>query len=251
MSLVKTVLITGANRGIGFNLVKEITTVLKPEFLFATFRNVAQAKELESFANANTTVHPIQFDVRDFNKYDELANEVEAKTKEAGLNLLINNAGISSKYARLSGVRKEDLVASFETNTIAPILLTKAFLNQLQKAAESVPDKDAPWGIKRAAVVNISSILGSIASNDNGGLFPYRCSKAALNAATKSMSIDFQKTKILAVVIHPGWVQTDMGGPKAPITPAESVKGIVQVIKDLNETHNGEFIQYDGEKLPW
>jgi len=249
MASLKSVFITGANRGIGLNLVKEIASTLKPQHLFATFRNVAQAKELEEFAKSNSCVHLIQMDVRDYSKYDDIVSSVDTITKGAGLNLLINNAGISSKYARLSSTKKDALMDSFETNTVAPIMLTKAFLHLLQKGADSMPD--SPCGINRAAVVNVSSILGSISANDNGGMFPYRCSKAALNAATKSMSVDFQKSKILAISIHPGWVQTDMGGPKAPVTPTESVRGIVKVLKDLNETHSGEFLQYDGEKLPW
>jgi len=249
MASLKSVFITGANRGIGLNLVKEIVSTLKPQYLFATFRNVAQAKELEEFAKSNSCVHLIQMDIRDYAKYDDIVSSVDTITKGVGLNLLINNAGISSKYARLSSTKKEALMDSFEINTVAPIMLTKAFLHLLQKGADSSPD--APCGINRAAVVNVSSILGSISANDNGGMFPYRCSKAALNAATKSMSVDFQKSNILAISIHPGWVQTDMGGPKAPLTPTESVQGIVKVLKDLNETHSGEFLQYNGEKLPW
>lgn len=126
-------------------------------------------------------------------------------------------------------------------------------------------------GVGRAAVVNMSSILGSIGSNAEGGMYSYRASKvveresekyyffklffdflqSALNAATKSMSIDFKDSKILCVSMHPGWVKTDMGGKQAPLDIDTSCKTMVNTVIGLNESNNGTFLQYDGKSLPW
>lgn len=97
----------------------------------------------------------------------------------------------------------------------------------------------------------MSSILGSIEENAQGGLYAYRMSKVALNMATKSMSVDLKADHILCVAMHPGWVKTDMGGSNAPLDVETSCKEMVQTIFGLNESHNGTLIQYDGKHLPW
>ena len=107
-------------------------------------------------------------------------------------------------------------------------------------------------GVQRATIVNVSSILGSIQLSQHGDRYtPYRISKAALNMATKSMSVDFKNDSILCVAIHPGWVQTDMGGANADLDVEDSCKQMTQTIQALNESQNGAFIQYDGKSLPW
>lgn len=106
-------------------------------------------------------------------------------------------------------------------------------------------------GVQRATIVNMSSMLGSIQDNGQGGLYAYRMSKTALNMATKSMSIDLKNEQILCVAMHPGWVKTDMGGLNAPLTIDTSCNQMVNTIFELNETHNGTFIQYDGKSLAW
>lgn len=97
----------------------------------------------------------------------------------------------------------------------------------------------------------MSSILGSIDANVEGGLYAYRTSKCSLNAATKSMSIDLRDHQIMCVSMHPGWVRTDMGGAKAPLDVDTSCSQMIDTICQLNETHNGGFIQYDGKPLKW
>lgn len=106
-------------------------------------------------------------------------------------------------------------------------------------------------GVQRATIVNMSSILGSIHDNTNGGLYAYRMSKVALNMASKSMSVDLKNDSILCVAMHPGWVKTDMGGSNAPLDIATSCKQMIQTIQALNESQNGTFIQFDGKKLNW
>lgn len=97
----------------------------------------------------------------------------------------------------------------------------------------------------------MSSILGSIESNVEGGLYGYRTTKAGLNAATKSMSIDLRDHKILCVSMHPGWVRTDMGGSKAPLDVEQSCTQMMETLYKLNESHNGSFLQFDGTALKW
>lgn len=125
----------------------------------------------------------------------------------------------------------------------------QALLPLLKKASDR--SSSTPIGVKRAAIINMSSILGSMASNVEGGLHAYRTSKAALNAATKSMAIDLKDQSIMAVAMHPGWVQTDMGGSKATLDIETSCCKMVDTLLGLNENQNGGFVQYDGKILPW
>lgn len=130
-----------------------------------------------------------------------------------------------------------------------PLDFLQAFLPLLKKASKS--NESQPMGVQRAAIVNMSSILGSIQDNEQGGLYAYRMSKVALNMATKSMSLDLKNDRILCVAMHPGWVRTDMGGSNATLDIESSCKQMVQTIQALNESHNGTFIQFDGKSLPW
>ncbi|OXA51996.1 hypothetical protein Fcan01_13246 [Folsomia candida] len=188
---VKHIFITGANRGIGFQLIKKMLPEFKPEKVFATYRDPEKSKELKDFAAHHPNVQLIQLDIRDFDKYEEVAMVVDAATEGQGLNLLINNAGVTSKVAKITAIRKSELTDNFETNTIAPILLTKALLPLLEKASGLNPD--SPVGDPYKAMIRVECMHIDV---------------AALNAATRSMSLDFKKSKIIAVALHPGWVKT-------------------------------------------
>uniref|UniRef100_A0A182J9Y3 Short-chain dehydrogenase n=1 Tax=Anopheles atroparvus TaxID=41427 RepID=A0A182J9Y3_ANOAO len=248
---MKSILITGCNRGLGLGLVKVLLGLptARPTHIIATYRDPQKAQELLELAKQHSNIIPLQFDLKNFDRYEAFAKDVEAVVQGAGLNVLFNSAGISPKSTRLNFTRQDDLVETFVTNTVAPIMMTKAFVPLLRKAADS--NADAPVGPHRACIVNMSSILGSIGANSDGALYGYRTSKAALNAATKSMSIDLKANKIMAVAMHPGWVKTDMGGSKAPLTVEQSCNGMVKTLLALNESHNGGFLQYDGKTLPW
>ena len=178
-----------------------------------------------------------------------MAKQVGDVVKDSGLNVLFNNAGISPKSTRLNFTKVDDLMETFSTNTVAPIMLTKAFVPLLKKAALANPG--APMGIQKAVIVNMSSILGSIGSNVEGGLYGYRVTKTGLNAATKSMSIDLRGNEIMAISMHPGWVKTDMGGSKAPMDIDTSCSKMVDTLYKLNESQNGTLIQYNGKQLPF
>ncbi|XP_071860331.1 SDR family oxidoreductase sniffer [Bombus fervidus] len=248
---MKSILITGCNRGLGLGLVKHLVKMLQPpENIFATCRDVNKARELTLLAEKSENVHIIEIDLANTKDYDKITKVVAEKVGNAGLNVLFNNAGISSRFTRLGLVKEKQLTETFFVNTVAPILLTKEILPLLKIASNNFADK-SKMNVNRAAVINMSSILGSIADNNEGGYYPYRCSKAALNAATKSMSIDLKEDGILVTCLHPGWVRTDMGGTNAPMDVDTSVTNILNTLNVLNEEHTGCFIQHDGQILSW
>ncbi|KAG5885197.1 hypothetical protein JTB14_012221 [Gonioctena quinquepunctata] len=211
--------------------------------------NEKMTKELQSIASSNCNIHILQLDVQKTDTFDEFAEKVGDIVKEDGLNVLFNNAGYSPKSTRINFVKEAQMMETFAINTVGPLFLTKALLPLLKKASDA--NNNLPLGSNKSAVINMSSILGSISSNDNGGLYPYRCSKAAINMATKSLSSDLKNDGILVMCIHPGWVKTDMGGTNAPVYIDESCGGIIALMKNLSEEHNGGFYTYEGKKLEW
>ncbi|EDW82881.1 uncharacterized protein Dwil_GK10240 [Drosophila willistoni] len=247
---MNSILITGCNRGLGLGLVKALNALPQPpQHLFTTCRNREQATELQDLAKKYSNIHILEIDLRNFDAYDKLIADIEAITKDKGLNVLFNNAGVSPKSVRIGATKHQDLLDTLQTNTVVPIMMAKACLPLLKKA--STANEDQPMGVGRAAIINMSSILGSIQSNVQGAMYGYRTSKAALNAATKSLSIDLQAQKIMCISLHPGWVRTDMGGSSAPLDVTTSTEQMVQTLIQMGEKHNGGFYQYDGEQLPW
>lgn len=140
-------------------------------------------------------------------------------------------------------------MATFQLNTVAPIMMTKALVPLLKKASNH--NSKLPMSITKASIINMSSILGSIDANVEGGLYGYRTTKSGLNAATKSMSIDLKGEDIMAISFHPGWVKTDMGGQKAPLDVETSCSKMVETLLKLKAEDNGGFFQYNGKKLKW
>lgn len=247
---MKSILVTGCNRGLGLGIVKHLVNDTNPpQNVIATCRIIEKAPELREIAEKNRNVHILTLDVKNTDTFDRFAKDVESIVGDDGLNVLFNNAGYSPKSTRINMVKAEQLAETFAINTIGPIMLTKALLPLLYRAAAK--NVNAPISCSKAAVINMSSFLGSIELNKDGGLYPYRCSKAAINMATKSLSIDLKSQGVLVTCIHPGWVKTDMGGNNAPLSVDTSCSGIVKVIKELNEKHNGGFVQWDGKELPW
>ncbi|KAL1490886.1 hypothetical protein ABEB36_011565 [Hypothenemus hampei] len=243
---MQSILITGCNRGLGLGLVRQIiekTASSRPRNVIATCRDVNKAAELQEIAKKHPNVHILKLDIRNTEQFEGFVEEVEAIVGPAGLNILFNNAGYAPKSTRINSVKAEQLAETFTTNTIGPIMLTKALLPLLKRAAN---DKN-----KISAIVNMTSILGSIASNTDGGLYPYRCSKAAVNMATKSLSVDLKNDGIIVTCIHPGWVKTDMGGSNAPMDVDVSCTGLLNFIDNLSKEQNGKFFQWDGKELPW
>ena len=156
------------------------------------------------------------------------------------LNVLINNAGVytDSHAGTFDNIEYEAWVRAFLVNTMAPLKMAQAFASNIARGSQKT-------------IVTISSKMGSITDNTGGGSYMYRSSKAAVNMVVKTLAIDLKRSGVIAVVFHPGWVKTDMGGPKALISVNQSVSGMRQVISRLMMADSGKFFAYDGKLVPW
>ena len=237
------VFITGCSRGIGLELVRQLA-VRKDTCIIATCRSPAACPALSDLNTNNSNVHVLGLDVTQFDSFSSVSGQVLEITGDSGVNILINNAGVSPKSTRINLVTDQQMLDTITSNVIGPLMLTKALLPQLKQGAllSQTP----------SLIVNMSSILGSIAENTRqGGLYPYRTSKSALNAVTRSLSLDLAADNVQCVSLHPGWVRTDMGGHHAPVSVEESVTGVLQQIDQHTSENNGGFIDFTGNKLPW
>jgi NAD(P)-dependent dehydrogenase (short-subunit alcohol dehydrogenase family) len=230
----KKICVTGTSRGIGLELVSQY--LLNGNEVFAVARKVekdsALAQLKEKFGNRLTLV---QADVGTESGREMIRSAVFAQTKS--LDILVNNAGVYlDRRSDLPSVTDEILRDSFQTNAIAPLLLTQALLPLLEKSSD-------------ARVANISSLMGSISDNGRGGTYAYRMSKVALNMFTVSFARDYPK--MIALTLHPGWVQTDMGGKDALTSVKESVTGLIQVIERATPEQSGKFYDFEGDLIEW
>jgi len=225
---MKTAFVTGGNRGIGFELVKQLLS--KGYHVHTTYRT--NDGGLADVHHERLTVH--QCDVRDECGLAALFDSIHG-----GLDLLINNAGVSDgRWSKIEDIDFEHALEVMEINALAPMLVLKCALPALRRAPS-------------AKVVMMSSLMASIDDCKMGKSYVYRASKTALNMLTVASVNELRDSGIAALLIHPGWVETDMGGPNAPVRPYESVKGILERIEDLSLSTTGSFIAYDGQLLPW
>ena len=225
-----SVLITGANRGLGLEFTRQYAA--DGWRVFAACRDPAGARDL---AAVEGDVSAETLDVDDGLQVAALANKLSGQP----IDVLINNAGIYGP----KGVTRDTVVYDawgqvFRTNAMSPLAVSAAFAANV-----------AQGGQKK--IITLSSIMGSIAENDSSGDFIYRSSKAAVNAVMKSLAGDLKSEGITVAVLHPGWVRTDMGGPDASIEAPESVTGMRAVIAGLKESDSGRFLNYDGTEIPW
>jgi len=237
------ILITGCSRGLGLEMVKQLAPKNTGK-IFASCRAPEDAIELGKLAEQHENIFVTQLDVTNLNSFKDLNDNIKKFCGTDGLNILVNNAGVSPKSTRINLVTPEQMTETFFCNVVAPLMLTKSLIPMLGQGAQTSD--------KNSLVVNLSSILGSIAENTKqGGLYPYRSSKTALNSVTKSLSIDLASLKICAVSVHPGWVQTDMGGKNAPLTSQQSIEGVLGLIDGFEIEQNGGFYDNFGKVLPW
>lgn len=228
-----TVLITGANRGLGLEFAKQY--LASGWRVIGTCRDPGGAKELRALALGD---RPLDIHALDVTQ-SAAAAELGARLKETPIDLLILNAGVMGKSSlKLGALAADDFSHVLDVNVVAPAICLQAFSGHVKKSA-------------RKQVVAIGSILGSVASNGDGGLYSYRSSKAGLNAVVSSAAIDLRDDGVTVVSLHPGWVKTDMGGERAHITASESVAGMRKVIEGLSLADSGRFLNYAGEELPW
>jgi len=232
---MKTVLITGANRGIGFEFARQYVSVGWQ--VFACCRNPVAAESLNRLAAQfpdRISIHKL--DVTDHAQIAQLAQALPVQA----IDLLINNAGV---YPPDQGDQfgATDYAAwnyAFSVNTMAPLKMTEAFIQHIASS-------------ELKTLITITSKMGSIADNRGGGSYIYRSSKAAVNIVMKSLSIDLNARRITAVLLHPGWVRTDMGGPNGLISVEQSVTGMRRVIDSLSFEDSGKFFAFDGQIVPW
>jgi len=249
MSVWGNVLITGSNRGVGLGLVKHLLKQNLTQHLFACCRKPDAATDLQQLSVDYPCLHILQLDVSDTSKYCDVKDEVKKVVGEAGLNVLINNAAIFPKPSNFDDVTFEQMTSTYEVNVAAPLMLTKALYPLLKTAASS--SSESVMSIRRAAVINVSSKVGSFDVTTSASAYPYRCSKAALNMVTKLLSIEFSESSILVCSVHPGWVQTEMGGPNALISTDESSSSLVNTLSSLTPGHHGGFVNFNGDNILW
>ena len=254
--MVKSVLVTGGNRGIGLEFARQflIQKSLNFEKIIVTCKDPLVATELNELKDIYPAqLHILKLDVIEWDTYDTLVKDVENIVGvECGLTLLINNAGILQDKQDLHDLDPECMIEAFKVNCIAPILLSKSFLSLLRTASQN--SVTSGMSITRAGIVNISSDWGSIKERETsewGSLYPYRCSKNALNMGTKNLAIDLKEDGIMVTALHPGWVKTDMGGPDGELTPEQSVLMMLKTMLNLSEEDNGTFLHFNGTSLPW
>nr|XP_056718681.1 C-factor-like [Euleptes europaea] len=250
----RSVLVTGSNRGIGLELIRQLLGKSnRPEWIFATCRDPEgpRAQELKNLAAEHPEVKIIPLEVTDLSSIQAAVARVTDYLQGAGLNLLINNAG-TSRTTTLESEMAEKMAEVYRSNTIGPMMVSQAFLPLLRKASRESSQKG--MSCSKAAIVNMSSEAGSITNLyiwDLGQVIGYRCSKAALNMLTRCQSRGYVEDEILCIAMHPGWVQTEMGGPMAPLAVDTNIRAILKTLGSLSEKDNGTFVNWEGTALPW
>ena len=215
-----TVLITGANRGIGLELARQYSA--------DGWTVIATVRE-ESAELSELGLQVSRLDMRDFDAVARFGQAIDT------LDLLIANAGTYGPRNPATAQDAEAWNETFAVNTIAPFLLAQSVLPAVERSG--------------GKLIAVSTRMGSIADNDSGGFVAYRSSKSALNSAWKSLAVD--NPTVVCAVLHPGWVQTRMGGQSAPLSPEESVSGMRGVIEGLGVAQTGGFFDYGGAEIPW
>jgi NAD(P)-dependent dehydrogenase (short-subunit alcohol dehydrogenase family) len=228
-----TLLVTGANRGLGLEFVRQFAA--DGWRVLACCRRPADAADLNRVAASSGQVSVHALDVTDFARIDALAAELSGQA----VDVLLNNAGVyGPNKMDLGHLDYKAWADVFAVNVLAPIKLAEALLEHVARS-------------QRKVIACLSSQMGSIARNSGGRHYLYRSTKAALNAAVKSMAIDLAPRRITAVVLHPGWVRTDMGGADADLTPEQSVRDVRALLERLTFADSGKFLNHDGSEIPW
>ena len=228
-----TLLITGANRGIGLELCKQYLD--KNWEVHACCRNPKNAKELNTLADKNKTLTIHELEVTDEAQMDALKKALKNKP----VDILINNAGVhalgASQFGKTDDKAWEEAVA---VNLIAPMKMMEHFVENV-----SISDKKI--------IASMSSKMGSMDDNGSGGAYAYRATKAALNAIMVSAAHDLRHLDITALILHPGWVRTDMGGPHGEISVEQSAQMLRKILSECDISDSGKFFDIDGTVIPW
>jgi len=225
-----TVFITGANRGLGFEFAKQ--------YAADRWRVIAACRDPVKAEALSAVEGDVQVETMDVDDDASVAS-LSDKLKDEAIDLLINNAGIyGPKHLSAEDMDYEAWGRVLRTNSMSPFRVTMAFLQQVRNSDQKI-------------IATLSSKMGSLNENQDGGEYIYRSSKAALNAALKGLSYDLADAGIRIVLMHPGWASTDMGGPSAPLLPADGVAGLRKVLAGIKDGETGVFYDYNGGELAW
>lgn len=225
--MATTYVVTACNRGLGLEFARQLSG--RGDRVIATARDLGSAPEL-----AALDVETFALDVADAASVERFGEAMSS----ASIDVLLNNAGVGVGSKPFESVDFTEMEEFFAINTLGALRVFRALL----------PGLRAGSGKK---VVNMTSRMGSISDNSSGAAYSYRTSKAALNMATRSLAIDYRAEGFICVVLHPGWVATDMGGAGAPLRPEDSVSGLLWVIDGLQPADSGEHIDFTGTRVPW
>ncbi len=230
-----SVLVTGSNRGMGLEWVRQYAEA--GWRVFATCRHPERAEALAELAERypGLSIHTL-----DVTRRDQI-EAVAAELADQSLDVLVNNAGIFRERwgrDRLGQIDYEAWLETFSVNTLGAFRVTEALVDHLARG-------------KKRLVVNISSHMGSIADIRAPNDYAYRSSKAALNAASRGLSHELAERGIGVLILHPGWVRTDIGGDDAPLSAGESVAAMRALVERFAPAQSGRFFRYDGVELPW
>lgn len=225
------VLITGANRGIGLELTKQYAA--DGWKVLACCREPESAVALQALVSTSNNVQVLTLDVSNFSQIDNLALQLQSEA----IDVLINNAGVYPPSS-FGDTNYDNWAKAFKINSMSSLKMAEAFVQHISRSQ-----------LKKIAT--LSSKMGSIDDNSGGESYIYRASKSAVNMVMKSLSIDLKPYGISVVTLHPGWVQTDMGGANGLINTKTSVVGLRKVIADLNLENTGQFIAFDGKSINW
>ena len=244
VSIMTSYLVTGANRGIGLEMVKRLKEGAKDgDVVIACSRS--DSKELTDLAS-HSAVHHVKLDITSDESVNEAYENVTKILDGKGLNVLVNNAGILLQSQNPTNTTTQQLLHNFDVNVVGTHQVTVKFAPLLEKAANEASNKAI--GYQRALCLNISSAVGSLENTTSPWHSAYRVSKAGLNMLTRCTSFEFLPKGILCCAVHPGWVQTEMGGANALITTSTCVDHLFHVMKSVNEAHSGVMVRItDGE----
>ncbi len=233
-TIASTVLVTGASRGIGLEFVRQYR--LEGRRVIAACRSPERAQALNRLAeDAPARLQIVALDVAEAASVASAARALQ----DQSVDMLLHCAGVMGGTGQSLGhIDYADWARLLEVNTLGAVRVIEAFTPHLER------------GAGRLAVA-LTSLMGSIAENTSGGWIAYRTSKAALNMAVKCAAIELARRHITCLVMHPGWVRTDMGGAQAPLGAEESVASMRRVIAGLNPADSGTFLNYDGRPYRW
>jgi NAD(P)-dependent dehydrogenase (short-subunit alcohol dehydrogenase family) len=227
-SSMPVALVTGANRGLGLEMARQLLG--RGYTVHATYRD--HQGGLTELNHPDLCLHAM--DVRDTRAVTSVVASIET-----GLDLLVNNAGVSDgRWSRIEDIDFDTVSEVLNINAVSPVKVTQHCLPLLDRAGGGT-------------VVMLSSLMASLDDCQSGKSYAYRASKTALNMFTVAMKNELAERNISLLLIHPGWVETDMGGPNAPVKPEESVEGILDRIEEQTVALSGRFVEYTGRPLPW